>query len=472
MIGILPTACTASPDEETMTRNEKAMRRRNRVRTVAVAPLRALWMAAIAVALSHSALAAQAVLPGDEPNGPYPGYWSWPAMVQKVYEYQRDYPDLVQVHTIGRSHEGRDILAVKVTANVAAEDSVKPELLYMAGIHPREQQPQIGVMRFMEELVTTYGTDPRVTRLVDSRVIWFIPVYNVDGKVHDFKFGNGTTRGANWRTNREPFGDRYGVDLNRNNPVGWGSASDEPGTQTYHGPGPASTPESQVLSTFLASRPFRVFLDIHSTSRAYLFPGHMIREESDRYRWLIQGLKTRQSEPYGGNPRVAETQAGDNSGTGVGQTHVMGLYMYGAYSIIYELGPGNFYAPPDSIVTHYERNIREPWFFLLEEAVNLPPMRHGDFSVKGATFSAPLAPGTRVEWRPEIEGDVAYGVLISLNSAIRVTGDYKLLPLNGSGYMLNVAEGAVPGSVVPMQLYLWDRERRRSVVDFTVTVGG
>jgi hypothetical protein len=434
-------------------------------------PFQLLWLTALAVLLAHGSLAAQAVLPGDEPNGPYPGYWSWPAMVEKVFDYQRDHPDRVQVHVIGKSHEGRDILAVKVTANVTEEDEDKPELLYMAGIHPREQQPQIGVMRFMEELITMYGRDARVTRLVDTRVIWFIPVYNVDGKVYDFKFGNGTTRGANWRTSREPFGDRFGVDLNRNNPVGWGSASGEPGSGTYHGPGPASTAEAQVLSNFLASRPFRIFLDIHSTTHAYLFPGHMIREESDRYRWLIQGLRTRQSEPYRGTPRVAETEAGNNSGTGVGQTHVMGLYMHGAYSIIYELGPNNFYAPPDSIVAHYERNIREPWFFLLEEAVNLPPMQQGSVTMTGARQSAPLLPGTRVEWHPQVEGEVAYGVLISLDGAIRVTGDYRLYPMNGSGYMLNVAEAATPGTLVPMQLYLWDRERRRSVIDFTLRIG-
>jgi hypothetical protein len=449
-----------------------AARTRNAQAARLFAPFRTALVATMAFTVVTSQSAAQAVLPGDEPNGPYPGYWSWPAMVQKVEEYQRMYPGLVRVQSIGKTHEGRDILAVKVTNNVAVEsDTTKPEVLYMAGIHPREQQPQVGLMRFMDELLTTYGKDARATRLLNTRTIWFIPVYNVDGKVHDFKFGNGTTRGANWRGNREQFGDAFGVDLNRNNPVGWGSASDEPGSQTYHGPGPSSTPESKVLSNFLASRPFRLFLDIHSTSHAYLFPGHMIREDSDRYRWLIQGLKTRQSEPYGGNPRVAETEAGDSSGTGVGQTHVMGLYMHGAYSIIYELGPNNFYAPPDSIVAHYERNIREPWFFLLEEAVNLPPMRQGSAMMRSAALSGPVVPGTSITWKPVVEGDVAFGVLISLDGAIRVTGDYRLYPLTERGYTLNIAEGATPGKQVPMRLYLWDRARGRTVVDFTVTIG-
>jgi hypothetical protein len=227
-----------------------------------------------------------------------------------------------------------------------------------------------------------------------------------------------------------------------------------------------------VLYDFLGTRPFRVFLDIHSTSHAYLFPGPMIREEGDRYRHLILGMRTRQAEPYSGMPAQAERETGPTSGTGVGQTHVMGLYAHGIYSIIHELGPNNFYAPPDSIVAHYERNVRESWFFLLEESIHLPARRTGTFALTGSRTTAPLMPGTAVDWMPEVSGDPAYGVLISLDGAIRVTGDYKLLPLRSRGFVLNVSPNAKAGTEVPLRLYLWDRERRQSVVDLKVKIGG
>jgi gamma-glutamyltranspeptidase / glutathione hydrolase len=429
-------------------------------------------LAALAFACAlPAAVGAQAVLPGDEPNGPYPGYWSWPDIVLQLHQYERDYPDLVRVQSIGRSWEGRDILVVRITKDPHTDDASKPEVLFLSGIHPREQAPQISVMRFMDELITGYGSDERITRLLDTRDLWVIPVYNVDGKVYDFKFGNGQTRGANWRTSRQPFGpDTFGIDLNRNGLVGWGSASWTPGAGTYHGPGPLSAPESQALFDFMASRRFRLFLDIHSTTRAYLMPGPKIREDADIYRYLTNGMQARQREPYRGTVGRNESESGANSGTGVGQTHVTGLYVHGAISYILELGPANFYAPPDSIVAHYERNVREPYFFLLEEAINLPVRQEGEFRLVDAQVSGPLTPGARVEWTPKVEGDVAYGVLVSRTADIRVTGEYRLHPLRAGGHILNVAEDAVPGTEVPLQLYLWDRGRRRSVVDITVTV--
>jgi murein tripeptide amidase MpaA len=432
----------------------------------------AFALAATAALALNASAAAQAVLPGDEPNGEYPGYWSWPAMVAKVEQYASEHPNLVRVQPIGKTYEGRDILAVKITSDVAADDPEKPELLFMAGIHAREQMPQVALMRFIDELISGYGTDARVTRLLDSRALWAIPVYNVDGKVYDFKNGNGATRGANQRITREPFDEnRRGVDLNRNNLVGWGSASNNPGSQTYHGPGPNSTPEAKALFNFMASRRFRVFLDIHSNSRTYILPPHLIREEAERYGFLTRGLRTRQLEPYRGSLRGAESEARPGSGTGVGQTHVVGLYVHGAYSIVYELGLRGFYPPAEETIPHYEENIREPWFFLLEEAVNLPAKRQGDFTLVGAKTSAPATPGATVQWIPEVEGEVAYGVLVSRDGAIRVTGDYRLYPIRDElGHTLNVAESAEAGKEAPMNLYLWDRDRRQSVVDFTVKI--
>jgi hypothetical protein len=426
--------------------------------------------------LLPEALAPGQAVPGpDVANGDYPGYWSWEQIVEQIETYEREHPGLVRVESIGRTYEGRDILAVKVSADVEMDDPAKPEILFMAGIHPREQPPQVALMRFMDELVTGYGHDERVTRLVDTRAIWFIPVYNVDGKVYDFANGNGSTQGANWRVTRRPFGDgRYGVDLNRNGVVGWGSASDAPGSATYHGPGPISEPESQALFDFLESRRFRIFLDIHSSLEAYLLPGHLIREEAERFLHLTEGMKRRQREPYGGSPRMGETESRANTGTGAGQTHVTGFYVHGAYSIVFEIGPAGtparFYPTAEEILDHYERNVRETWYFLLEEAGTLPARREGQALLAGHTLSGPLVPGARVELLPDVRGTVAYGVLVSRDPAVRVTGEYRLHPMTRGGHILNVAEDAVPGTEIALQLYLWDRDRRRTVIDLSLPV--
>jgi hypothetical protein len=415
---------------------------------------------------------AQAFFPTDLPNGDYAGYWSWPGMVEQLEAWQSSHPDRVRIHAIGRTYEGREILAVRVTNQVGVDDDDKPEVLFMAGIHPREQPPQVSLMRFMEELIEGYGTDERVTRLVDTRSIWFIPMYNVDGKVFDFVNGNGT-RGANWRTTRRPFGERFGVDLNRNGVVGWGSASDVPGSQTFHGTGPISEPESQVLFDFMASRRFRIFLDIHSALEQYILPAFLIEEEATRFHWLTEGMKLRQRAPYGGNVRRPGAEPAPDAGTGAGQTHVTGFYIHGAYSYVFEVGPtgqpSRFYPTAEQILDHYERNVREPWYFLLEEAARLPWRGEGSAALRTARVTGTAAPGARVEWLPEIDGEVAYAVLVSRDPAVRVTGEVRMYPYR-SPHVIHVSPGAEPGTEVPLQLYLWDRDRRRTVIDVPLRI--
>ncbi len=425
--------------------------------------------------LAPALVEGQFVREDDHPNGPYPGFWSWPGIVDQMLAYQAQHPNMVKVQPVGRTHEGREILAMLITTDVGVDDPEKPEVLFMGGIHPREQPPQVMIMEFMDELVNGYGTDERITRLIDTRQIWIMPIYNVDGKVYDFANGNGETRGANQRLNRRPFeNNRVGVDLNRNGAVGWGSASDVPGSQTYHGPGPLSEAESQSLYNFMNSRRFRIFLDIHSALETWILPGHLLNERARDYQRLVQGMRLRQRETYGGNPRMTETQSPPNSGTGAGQTHVTGFYAHGAYSIVFEVGPtGNparFYPTPEQILNHYERNVRETLFFLLEEAGNLPERQEGDFALRSHTLSGPLAPGARVELVPEIEGDADLAILVSRDGAIRVTGEVRQLPLTAGGHILNVSDDVAPGTEVPLRLYLWDRDHRRSVVDLTVTI--
>ncbi|MEX2530578.1 MAG: M14 family zinc carboxypeptidase [Gemmatimonadota bacterium] len=430
----------------------------------------------VAVQASGSAAvgAEMAVLPGAA--SPRIGYWSWDEVRAQLQSYRSSRPYLVHVESIGESWEGRDIPAVRIASPRALEDLDAPEILFMAGIHPREQAPQVALMEFLDELVSGYGADERITRLLDTRRVWFIPVLNVDGKVHDVDHAGPGAPGANWRVSRRPLENgEYGVDLNRNGAVGWGGGSPNPGTATYHGEGPISEPETRALYDFLEARGFRVYLDIHSSLERYLLPGHLIREEARRYRRLVEGLQARQAEPYAGGPRMKETQASAQLGTGAGQTHATGFYLHGAYSIVYEIGPpgeeARFYPGLEEILAHYRENVREPWFFLLEEAGRLPPVRSGHVRLVGYELDGTPIPGGRVGILPSVHGDAAYGVLVSASSGAQVTADYRLYPLGDRGHVLRLSPDVVPGTELPFRLYVWDRDRRRSILEFTVTVG-
>ena len=137
----------------------------------------------------------------DTPNGDYGDFYTWPEITERIDQLVKAHPGLLQRSSLGKTSEGREIPLLRITA---AKDETAPEILLMAGIHPREQQPQICILELLGELVGKYGKDARITKLVDGRRIWIIPVLNVDGKVYDMKHGNGKDKGANWRKNRRP----------------------------------------------------------------------------------------------------------------------------------------------------------------------------------------------------------------------------------------------------------------------------
>ncbi|WP_158079059.1 M14 family zinc carboxypeptidase [Actinomadura sp. CNU-125] len=133
-------------------------------------------------------------------------------------------PSIAKAVDIGKSHQGKPITAVRVSKDVAnLQDGQRPVILYQATQHAREWITTEMVRRLLHHYVDGYGTDPEITKIVDSTDLWFVPVTNVDG--YDLTFEDGFRL---WRKNvRDNDGDgqiggQDGVDLNRNFPYKWG----------------------------------------------------------------------------------------------------------------------------------------------------------------------------------------------------------------------------------------------------------
>ncbi len=134
----------------------------------------------------------------------YPTYDAYIAM---MYQFETDYPDLCEIINIGQSEEGRDILYARISDNIATEE-YEPEVMYTSSMHGDEITGYVLTLRLIDSLLVAYGTDPAITRLVDSTEIWINPLANPDGT---YASGNHTVSGAT-RYNSN------GVDLNRNFP--------------------------------------------------------------------------------------------------------------------------------------------------------------------------------------------------------------------------------------------------------------
>ena len=190
-----------------------------------------------------------------------------PAEIETIVkDFNARFPQLTKLISIGKSLEGRDIWAIKISDNANADELSEPAVLFNSMHHAREiMTPEVSI-DIIEYLLTNYNSDPKATQWINNTEIWVIPMFNVDG---NNKMWNDDSW---WRKNVR---GGFGVDLNRNYPAGWGSCNGSSGnrrSQTYRGTSPASEPETQAMMGFIQK--VRPVFDIsyHSYSELVIYP--------------------------------------------------------------------------------------------------------------------------------------------------------------------------------------------------------
>jgi carboxypeptidase T len=187
-------------------------------------------------------------------------------------------PTLARKFNFGTSFQGRALLGVKISDNVATDEN-EPEVLFTAHQHAREHLTVEMAIYLMRLFTGSYGSDAQITRLVNSREIWILPDVNPDGGEYDIATGSYRS----WRKNRQPNAgtSSVGTDLNRNWPYKWGccgGSSGSPSSQTYRGSAPLSTPEANKIATWVRSRQvngvqqIKVSIDFHTFSELVMWP--------------------------------------------------------------------------------------------------------------------------------------------------------------------------------------------------------
>jgi hypothetical protein len=114
----------------------------------------------------------------------FPGEWDvYPTHNQYfnfMEEMAQKFPGICRLDTIGRSVMGRPILVMKITDHPDARES-EPAFVYSSTMHGNELTGYVLMLRLIEHLLSMYGTDDLVTRLVDRIEIWINPLANPDG---------------------------------------------------------------------------------------------------------------------------------------------------------------------------------------------------------------------------------------------------------------------------------------------------
>jgi len=187
------------------------------------------------------------------------------------------YNDILNKVVIGKSVEGRDIIALKLCSS----DRTKPSVLLTGGIHAREDFSVMLCMKMIEHYCYCYNENKsfdgyNVVDIVNSVDMYFIPVANPDGlnivhnglktssnygKLKDMKiWGEDNTY---WKANAN------GVDLNKNFDDGnWDIRICVPGTDVpcsdrFKGLSPNSEPETKALVDFCSINYFSIMVSYH-----------------------------------------------------------------------------------------------------------------------------------------------------------------------------------------------------------------
>ena len=210
-------------------------------------------------------------------------YHNYTEMVTDIQATEAAHPNIVHVFSIGKSYQGRDIWAAKISDNVATDEN-EPEILFDALHHAREHLSVEQALYLLHFLANGYGVDPLITNIVNTREIWIIFAVNPDGFVYDLTCTNSSHPPyCAWRKNRQPNAGTtaIGTDLNRNYNYHWaccGGSSGNPASILYRGPSPWSAPEDRAVRDFVLSRvvggiqQIKAHITFHTNGELILWP--------------------------------------------------------------------------------------------------------------------------------------------------------------------------------------------------------
>ncbi len=184
----------------------------------------------------------------------------------------KTFPNIVSnKFSIGKSYEGREIWAIRLSDHPNVYEPTEPTVWFDALHHAREAMSGESLLLFADWLVNHYGTDPTVTRLIDSRNILLIPCVNPDG--YEYNRQQHPNGGGLWRKNRRDNGNNsYGVDLNRNYGWEWRADSNDPNGEDYQGVAPFSEPETAAIRDLLAQQTPSLSVSVHSYGNEWMYP--------------------------------------------------------------------------------------------------------------------------------------------------------------------------------------------------------
>jgi hypothetical protein len=232
-----------------------------------------------------------------------PGFLTYAKVVEQMKRWEQEAKGLVTVGVYGKTGSGTELHYIRLNRQ---DTGAKPKVLVMASIHGNEPLASSTVMCYIGNLLAEYGKNDNITRLVDSRDIYFIPVVSPDSFPKDER-GSGMQRYVE------------GVDPNRNFPTANGRQQ--------------SVPTVKAIQNFFESINPNAAISGHTWGRLFLKPwgdSVDVTPSEPEYQKILgqmsqlSGYKVKPCSVIYGKP--------------ISGTEVDWFYRHGAFALVIEYG--------------------------------------------------------------------------------------------------------------------------------------
>ena len=181
-------------------------------------------------------------------------YHKYDTLTELLHEYNKAYPHITQLFSVGKSVQNRELWVMRITDNPSVQEPGEPMFKYVANMHGDEVIGREVVIYLIQYLCDNYGNDDRVSSLVNSTDIYIMPSMNPDGFERSLEgLCGGTPSGRN---------NANGIDLNRDFP-------DQFDIMPRSRP---REPETEALIRWITANPFVLSGNLHGGSVVASYP--------------------------------------------------------------------------------------------------------------------------------------------------------------------------------------------------------
>ena len=108
-------------------------------------------------------------------------YHTYDETVALLHGWAAKYPALVELYSVGKSFDGRDIWQVTIANRKNLKHTDRPAFFIEGGRHAGEISGTEATLYFIDHVLSRYGSDAAITSLVDTKTIYAKPMNNPDG---------------------------------------------------------------------------------------------------------------------------------------------------------------------------------------------------------------------------------------------------------------------------------------------------